>query len=127
MSNREPIVAKKKTDLVALALRDTSEIIGEPEWFAELRDRLVLATMHDNAGPLERLALLGAPASGERPDDDSGELVNEPKSVARLRTQWEREVQPDELPPLLGLRPRSNWPQVQAWRAKFYASLIRSQ
>ena len=114
-----------RATLSELALRDMQELVGEPDWFADLRDRLVLALLPHDAGPLERLAVLGAPAAGGSPYDESGELVTEPRSVQRLRAQWERELTWEDLPPGLTLRPASHGAGLQRWKETLYESFQR--
>lgn len=112
---------------VEKAIYDMGERIGEPAWFSDLRERLLLACERDC--PLERLAILGPRVKGESPYDDSGHIVSEPASVSHLRCEWERELTPDDLPPgvpiHLGMRPAVNGPTLRKWQAELYASLAR--
>lgn len=124
MKRGKPFVSKQDR-IIASALDSVAERVGEPAWFTELRDRLVIALLEDRT-PLERLCILGPPVSGETPYDESQRVVNEPKPVACLRCMWERELDPDDIPSGdIPRCPAKTGGALHSWRKRFYASLAR--
>lgn len=116
----------EKRPLLESAIQSVAELIGEPDWWADLRDRVIMAGTHEC--PLARLVTLGPKARGECPREPP-RIVNEPQSVTRLRNQWERELTAEDMPPGApwpGPRPAADKPkELRAWQRALYASFTR--